>query len=138
MAIDLQRQREYRAKTNNAATKKYERTKKGKLMRLYRNMTSRVSGIQKKKAHLYEGKEILAKSSFYEWALASQEFHVMFDAWEASDYDRKLTPTVDRIDSSQGYCVENMRWLTHSENSRLGAINRKWAQRREQLERKAA
>lgn len=33
-------------------------------MRVYRNMKSRVEGIQKLKSHLYEGKEILDKQSF--------------------------------------------------------------------------
>lgn len=116
----LQRQREYRLLTNNAITKKYEKTKKGKLMRMYRNMQSRVSGIQKKKAHLYAGKEILNRDDFYEWALSSRDFHDLFERWENSGYDRKLSPTVDRIDPNFGYTIENMQWLTHSENSRRG------------------
>jgi hypothetical protein len=33
--------------------KKYEKTPKGYLMRTYRNMKSRVLGIQHKKAHIY-------------------------------------------------------------------------------------
>lgn len=123
-ATMLKKQREYRRKNGNAITKKYERTKKGKLMRLYRNMQSRVNGIQWRKAHLYEGKEILDRDEFYHWALSSKEFHEMFAAWEASGFDRRLVPTVDRIDTDKGYIVSNMRWLTHSENSRLGTITR--------------
>ena len=119
----LEKQRIYREKTNNKDTKKYERTKKGKLMRLYRNMKSRVTGIQKKKAHLYNGKELLDKNYFYEWSLNSKEFHLLFDEWERSGYDRKLCPSVDRIDSSRGYIIENMEWVTHSENSRRGSIS---------------
>lgn len=46
----------------------------------------------------------------------------MFSTWEESKYNRKLTPTVDRIDSTLGYLESNMRWLTHSENSRLGGM----------------
>lgn len=117
------RVRAYRRRTNNAATKRYERTKKGKLMRCYRNMISRVSGIQQKKQHLYNGKALLPKEDFYEWAFASPEFHRLYDIWVAADYDRKLTPTVDRIDPSRGYTIENMEWVTHSENSRRGG---KW------------
>jgi hypothetical protein len=119
----LARQRERRQLTNNAVTKKYEKTKKGKLMRMYRNMQSRVSGIQKQKAHLYKNKDLLDRSEFYEWALSSKEFHDMYEAWKQSDYDRKLAPTVDRIDSSKGYTIDNMEWVTHSENSRRGAIS---------------
>lgn len=36
----------------------------------------------------------------------------------------KLAPTVDRKDPSKGYEIENMEWVTHSENSSRGAINR--------------
>ena len=116
--------REYRLKTNNAATKKYEKTRKGFLMRCYRNMQSRVTGVQKAKFHLYKGKELLDRNDFYEWALKNDEFNVLFDYWTLNSYDRKLTPSVDRVNSSEGYVLENMEWVTHSENSRRGAVNR--------------
>lgn len=118
------RLREYRKATGNKATKKYEKTPKGFIMRLYRNMQSRINGVQKAKHHLYEGKELLDRQSFYDWALNHDEFKKLFEAWESSGYDRKLTPSVDRIDSSEGYYLENMEWVTHSENSRRGSINR--------------
>lgn len=120
----LKWQREQRTKNGNAWTKKYEKTKKGFLVRLYRNMQSRVLGVQHKKAHLYKGLSLLDRESFYHWALNSEKFNDLFDKWEQSKYDRKLTPTVDRIDSNDGYDLGNMRWLTHSENSKLGAQSR--------------
>jgi hypothetical protein len=119
----LARQRERRELSNNANTKRYEKTKKGKLMRMYRNMLSRIDGVQKKKAHLYAGKQILTRDEFYEWALSSRRFHELFNAWEKSNYDRRLSPSVDRVNSSLGYTVENMEWVTHSENSRRGALS---------------
>ena len=124
MGFSLERQREYRKLTNNASTKKYEKTKKGFLMRLYRNMLSRVTGVHREKYHLYKGKGILHRQDFYQWALASGKFHALFNEWEISNYDRKLTPSVDRIDSSCGYTLDNIEWVTHSENSRRGAIKR--------------
>lgn len=117
---ELERQRQYRSSTGNASTRRYERTQKGKLMRIYRNMLSRVSGVQKKKFHLYEGKEILSKQEFYSWAQSSEDFDRLYWAWVASGFERKLAPSVDRIDPSRGYIVGNMQWLTHSENSRRG------------------
>lgn len=113
----LRKQRERRAASENSATKKYERTKNGKLMRTYRNMLSRVSGIQKKKAHLYEGNEIISKEDFYRWALSCRDFHAIYDAWVASGYTMRNSPSIDRIDPSMGYIIGNMQWLTHSENS---------------------
>lgn len=117
-------QRERRKQNGNADTKKYEKTKQGFLMRLYRNMSSRVLGIQKQKQHLYLNKSLLSREDFYSWANSSENFHYMFKVWEDSGYDRKLCPTVDRKDSSKGYEEDNMRWLTHSENSALGALAR--------------
>lgn len=102
---------------------KYEKTMTGFLMRLYRNMQSRVTGVQKLKFHLYEGKSLLPRKEFYDWANKSEQFHLLYEIWTQSKYDRKLTPSVDRIDSSKGYELDNMRWITHSENSRLGSFN---------------
>ena len=116
--------REYRKRTHNEATHKYEKTPKGFLMRKYRNMESRVTGIQKLKAHLYKGKSLLDREEFYNWAFNNEDFNRLYIAWVENKYDRKLCPTVDRIDSEYGYFLENMRWITHSENSRLGAKNK--------------
>lgn len=120
----LEKQREYRRANGNACTKKYEKTKPGFLMRLYRNMQSRINGVQKQKHHLYIGKSLLPRYEFYKWAYNSPSFYILFMNWEDSGYNRKLTPTVDRIDPSIGYTPENMEWVTHSENSRRGATKK--------------
>jgi hypothetical protein len=118
-------QRKRRKENGNAYTLKYERTKKGKIMRIYRNMLSRVTGVQAAKYHLYKGKSLVGKDFFYKWTMGCQEFHALFDCWVNSGFDRKLAPSVDRVDSSQGYSVGNMEWVTHSENSRRGAISQR-------------
>jgi len=118
------RQREYRRLVGNVSTHRYEKTPKGFLMRAYRNMQSRVRGIQKQKAHLYLGKELLPRQEFYDWAMGQPDFWTLFTEWQRSQYDRKLCPTVDRIDSSEGYFIDNMEWVTHSENSRRGATKK--------------
>ena len=118
------KQRERRQKDGNKLTKKYEKTPNGFLMRLYRNMQSRITGVQSAKHHLYEGKTLLSREDFYTWAKNSDEFYLLFDAWELSGYDRKLTPSVDRIKAELGYELTNIRWVTHSYNS---ANTRRWA-----------
>jgi hypothetical protein len=120
------RQRARRKENGNAATKKYEKTKRGFLMRVYRNMESRVRGIQKIKLHLYDGMHLLDRQDFYDWAIADLEFHRLFEVWEESGYERRLTPSVDRIDSSCGYNLANMEWVPFHENCRRGAVSR-WA-----------
>lgn len=116
------RQRERRALSNNSSTKKYEKTKKGFLMRLYRNMQSRINGVQKLKAHLYNGKHLIDRQVFYDWALNNETFDKLFKDYEISGYDRKLAPSVDRINSKFGYELNNMEFVTHSENSRRGGL----------------
>lgn len=119
----LLKQRLRRKANGNATTHKYEKTKNGFLMRTYRNMKSRTLGIQKKKAHLYKGLPLLSKETFYEWSLNYSAFSVLFCAWENSCYDRKLTPSINRIDASLGYVEGNIEWITHSQNSKQ---TRRW------------
>lgn len=129
----LARQRQYRLKTGNKCTKKYEKSPKGFLMRTYRNMESRVKGIQYKKAHLYLGLELLPREEFYNWAIADLNFWKLYADWSTAEFKRTLTPSINRIDTSKGYVLNNIEWLTHSENSRLGAINRKPKEHNEEL-----
>lgn len=118
-----QYRKDYREKTGNASTHKYEKTPRGFLMRLYRNMQSRVTGVQKAKYHLYKNKSLLSREEFYVWTSTQPKFEELFRAWKESGYDQKLTPTVDRVNSKEGYKTENMEWITHSENSRRGSEN---------------
>ena len=119
------RQRDYRRSNDSICTKKYEKTLSGFIMRMYRNMLSRVSGVQVQKSHLYEGKYILPKLEFYKWVLSNDTFKDLFEKYKESGYNRKLAPTIDRIDSSIGYQIDNMQVLTHSENSRKGAMSKR-------------
>lgn len=118
----LKYQRERRLLNGNRDTKTYEKTMNGYLMRMYRNMKSRVTGVQSKKAHLYKGKELMDKELFYEFAKCSPMFRTLFYQYEESDYTQKLAPTPDRIDSTKGYTIDNIQWVTHSVNS--GRITR--------------
>lgn len=114
------RQKKYRQENANLWTRDYERTPKGFLMRTYRNMKSRVEGIQKLKAHLYEGKELLSKEQFYKWSLNNPDFERLMTHWILHDYCRIYTPSIDRIDSSKGYTLDNMRWVFFFQNCSEG------------------
>ena len=123
-------QKAYRVGNGDSHTKSYEKTPRGYLVRTYRNMSSRVTGILKHKQHLYEGLSILGKDAFYEWSLSKDSgFIELLDSYAASGYDMKLAPSIDRKDSTLGYEASNIRWITHSENSRLGAMSRHYGKR---------
>ena len=106
----------YDTRTKNKVSKKYEKTINGFIMRVYRNMKSRVLGIQKQKFHLYENLELLDKDLFYEWSKNNIDFLTLFKNWENNKYVRKLTPSIDRIDSKKGYVFNNIRWVIFSDN----------------------
>lgn len=114
----LENQRIRRALNNNAYTKKYEKTQNGFLMRMYRNMKSRVTGVQKKNPYLYVGKELIDKKDFYELAVSSNDFQALFKIWSDSGYVRKMCPSVDRINPELGYTKENIRFVTWEFNYR--------------------
>lgn len=111
-------------KTKNAVYKKYEKTKNGFLMRAYRNMKSRVNGIQHKKAHLYQGKSLLNKEEFYDWSLTNKDFNKLFEQWEKDGYPRRTCPSIDRIDSGVGYELTNMQWVPFHVNCLRGLDSR--------------
>jgi hypothetical protein len=115
--------REYLKDISSDIAKKYKQTKTGFLVRLYRNMKSRISGVQKAKFHLYKGKELLPRQEFYDWASSCEDFHRLFAQYEQSGFDRQKAPSVDRIDTNHGYLISNMRWMTHKENSALGGLH---------------
>jgi hypothetical protein len=102
----------------------YEKTPKGYLMRSYRNMLNRVLGINKKAAKNYFGLFVLPKDTFYSWSLTNPDFLQLWDSYISSGFERKLCPSIDRVNSSLGYSLDNLRWITQSQNSRLGSLQR--------------
>jgi hypothetical protein len=118
-------QRDYRARTGNASTKKYEKSINGFLVRSYRNMLNRVLGIYEPKAHIYKGKEILSKEEFYEFSRNDPQFLKLYKNWVNNNFDRRLSPSVNRINTAKGYTLDNIEWMTHSQNSSLASVSRR-------------
>ena len=105
-----------------ASNRKYWKTINGKLMVTYNNMSRRVRGYVK--PEIYCGLMLLDRNEFYEWSKSNEDFNKLYNDWVDSGYERRLSPSIDRIDSCGGYVLDNTRWITHSENSRLGSISR--------------
>lgn len=109
---------EYRNGKRKESIKNHSKTLNGYLMRTYRNMLSRVTGVTKHKNHLYLGLEILPKLDFYKWSLENSSYKRLHRKWTLSGMDTRLSPSIDRIDPYRGYSLDNMRWVTKSFNSR--------------------
>lgn len=87
----------------------YNRSVNGLLINIHRNMRarSRKAGVQ-----------CLSKQEFIDWATTSKEFKNLYDVWVRSDHTYRLTPSVDRIIPGAAYTLDNIQWLTVSENAR--------------------
>jgi hypothetical protein len=98
------------------------------LSKKYSNMKQRVEGKfahTMKRSTAYVGLPILAREDFYAWAKSAPEFLALYKQWVMCNFDLRLTPVVNRIDSSQGYIVGNMEWITNSQNCGLTSAVRK-------------
>ena len=65
------------------------------------------------------GKDFLSKSEWLEWCNTKEnylKFIELYNAWVKSNFDRKLCPSIDRIDNKVGYIPSNLQWLTLSQN----------------------
>jgi hypothetical protein len=95
----------------------FDRSWRGLPYRRYRGMKERVAGTRKNPRHFGAiGKPLVDRETFVEWSLNDPEYNRLYAEWVATNYDRKLSPSIDRIDNNGGYTIDNMQWLTSSQN----------------------
>lgn len=60
----------------------------------------------------------LSRSEYDTWLVQNMDvFDKIYIAWEASGFQRRLAPSIDRINNKLGYIPENMQWLPLHKNS---------------------
>jgi hypothetical protein len=79
----------------------------------YKSMRSRVLG-RTNRARIYKGFALMPKADFVAWSLADKSFLSLWDAWQGAGRPRKLSPSIDRIDTLRGYVPGNVQWLSMS------------------------
>lgn len=95
---------------------RYRKTFRGLLIKCYSSMISRTQGKVPKTKHLYEGLFVMPKKDFFAWALNNEQYKKLFENWKNADFDRRLTPSINRIDPTKGYYLDNVEFITTSEN----------------------
>ena len=50
------------------------------------------------------------------WIKNNDKFEYLYNLWAASNYDKELTPSVDRLDDKIGYSFDNIRLVSWSDN----------------------
>lgn len=108
--------RKWRAK-NPHKSLLYRRTFKGYFSDAYHRILWRCNGGDER----YTGMLFMSRDEWREFLEETiEDRKVLYDEWVATGYRVRISPSIDRIDSTQGYVVGNCRWLPQWENSRLG------------------
>ena len=97
--------------------KAYKKTKKGFICTVYDNQKSH----SLKRGHIVPE---YTKEELYLWAIKQPIFHELFEAWIASGYEKMLTPSFDRTNDYQGYCLDRLQIITWEENASKGNADR--------------
>lgn len=89
--------------------RKYRYTKKGLFTDLYTGTRS----SSKKRGH---PEPAYNKLELVQWLEAQPRLTLLYEAWAASGYDRKLKPSIDRLDNTKPYVFDNMQLITWYDN----------------------
>lgn len=65
----------------------------------------------------YYGKEICTKEQFISRFINDNSFLKLYKNWQENDFKRKYAPSIDRIDNSKDYLIENLQFISHYENT---------------------
>lgn len=94
---------------------RYRNSVKRYLSAKYLMMKSRCNGNRHSS---YSGRELLTKEEWAQWCEQSYPaFISLYENWRASDFQKRLAPSIDRVDNNKGYIVGNLQWLTQSANT---------------------
>ena len=85
--------------------------KREKIQYTYSGMKRRV-----KRHPYYIGIPLCSKEDFYVWSQANDEFHRIYDYWEANDKLHKLTASIDKHSKNTGYTIGFMSWMPFGEH----------------------
>ena len=65
------------------------------------------------------------KKEFTEWCINQGAFHEIYSRWVEGEYEKYLSPSIDRIDNSKGYEFGNIQIVTWKKNFELSLRDKK-------------
>lgn len=88
------------------------------LKKVYQALKSRCTGgnPETKIYKLYHGLSYCTKDEFLNKFKNCDQFNLLYKNWQESDFDKRLTPSIDRINSKKGYDIDNLQFLPLHEN----------------------
>jgi len=103
------------------------------LSSLHRGMKRRVEGKNSHNRGNWKGKPLLPRDIFMTWAKNHPDFLSLYKRYIMNKFDRKLAPSINRIDSNKGYTLDNIEWMTSSQNSGLAGTVKKMNNREKKV-----
>jgi hypothetical protein len=82
---------------------------------LYKGLYYRVHGFDRPS---YKGLPYPSLKDFYDYALNSETLKYLMTQWQNNNFEPRYTPTVDRIINAKGYVIDNIQFLSKSDNSK--------------------
>jgi hypothetical protein len=67
--------------------------------------------------------EICTKEEFMQKFENDVTFLKLYKQWQDNNYQRGYAPSIDRIDNSLGYNINNLQFMQHSHNGRKDWMN---------------
>lgn len=83
----------------------------------YTELKQRCINPNKSYSKYYFGLEYCSLKEFLDKFKKDINFLKLFKQWQKTNFKYKLCPSIDRIDNSKGYLINNLQFITHSENS---------------------
>ena len=90
--------------------------------RLVRKIYATQKASSKRRGHPMPNYNVI---ELEEWLFDQEEFNQLYDAWVDSSYDTARIPSLDRIDSTKPYTIENIQIVSWGENFANHHIERK-------------
>ena len=82
----------------------------------YTEIKQRCTNQNNSRADIYYGKKFCTLEEFLEKFKADSNLKILLHQWKQSDYLPKFAPSIDRIDNDGDYSIDNLQFITHSEN----------------------
>jgi hypothetical protein len=107
--------REVQRKKQADWSKKERRSYDGYLRSIYRSACERVATRKTTAQHI-----TFTLGELKKHARLRTQYPKLHEAWVKSGYDTRLSPSIDRIDNTGDYSLDNVQFITKSQNAAKG------------------
>lgn len=85
----------------------------------YAHMLARQRGVASHQSNGAKGKDICTREEFITWCKDFDNLNVflaLYFEWAHNGFNRWDSPSIDRMDPKKGYTLDNLQWLSFSDN----------------------